>query len=321
MRVITVDPEYPDPEQLQPAAEALRAGRLVAFPTETVYGLGALAFDARAVARIFEAKGRPGDDPLIVHVRPGWDLAGVFEDVTPAIERLVSRHWPGPLTIVAPKSEAVPDIVTSGRSTVAVRAPSHPVAALLLDLVGEPIAAPSANRFSYVSPTSAAHVEADLGDAVDVIVDGGSTPVGIESTIVSVSGDNLTVLRRGAVEVDTVGMDTSSPADLAPGRLDTHYAPRAPTRLLEPRQPVPAGDAVGVVLGYDDSPPPPVGWRLVSLGARHDLEGVAHRLYAALRDIDATRPPLIAVELTGGRGMGEAIDDRLRRAAGGQRLY
>ncbi len=320
MRVITVDPLEPDPAVLAEAAAVLTAGGLVAFPTETVYGLGALALDARAVGRIFEAKGRPGDDPVIVHVRPEWDLAAVFANVTPGMRQLARRHWPGPLTIVAPKSESVPDIVTSGRQTVAVRAPSHPVAVLLLDLVGQPLAAPSANRFSYVSPTTAAHVAVDLGDLVDVIVDGGPTPIGIESTIVSVDDGALTILRRGSVEVLGAGVDDSAPADSAPGRLETHYSPAAPTRMLLPGEPVAGDIPTGVVIGFDDSPPPPDGWRLVSLGSRGDLDGVARRLYAVLRDVDTAGPALIAVELTGRPGLGAAIDDRLRRAAGGQRL-
>ncbi|MFP5330880.1 MAG: L-threonylcarbamoyladenylate synthase, partial [Acidimicrobiia bacterium] len=162
MRTITVDPEHPDSSDLRPAADALLAGGLVAFPTETVYGLGALALDTVAAARIFAAKGRPADDPLIVHVRPHWDLVRVFAEVDDTMRRLIDTHWPGPLTVVGPKSDAVPDVVTSGRRTVAVRAPSHPVARTLLDLVGEPIAAPSANRFSYVSHTTADHVAADL---------------------------------------------------------------------------------------------------------------------------------------------------------------
>ena len=321
MLTITVDPDDPDRAALQRAAEVLIAGGLVAFPTETVYGLGALALDPEAVQRIFEAKGRPADDPLIVHVRPHWELDLLFSEVTQQMRDLAAAHWPGPLTIVGPKQEAVPDVVTAGRPTVAVRAPSHPVAALLLDLVGVPLAAPSANRFSYVSPTSADHVAADLGDVIDVLVDAGSTPVGIESTIVSVMGGRLTLLRPGSVEVVGAVVDGTAPSHSAPGRLDVHYSPDTPTRSLAPGAALPCGGAPGVLIGYEDSHSPPPGWTFMSLGDRSDTAGVARRLYAALRAADQAHPDLIVVEFTGLPGTGAAVDDRIRRAAGSQISY
>lgn len=317
MRTILVDPEKPDIHALRPAVDCLLAGGLVAFPTETVYGLGALALDPTAVGRIFDAKGRPADDPLIVHVRPHWDLLGVFETVDDTMRGLIDEYWPGPLTIVAEKAPRVPDVVTSGRSTVAVRAPSHPVARAILDLVGQPIAAPSANRFSYVSPTAASHVAADLGDALDVLVDGGPTPVGIESTIVRVHQGHITVLRPGSVVVPGAEADTNAPSEASPGRLDVHYSPVSPTRALPARTALPPG-GTGVVIAYDDSPPAPEGWRSVSLGKRRDLDSIARSLYRTLREVDGTAPAQIVIEFTGLPGMGEAIDDRIRRAAGGQ---
>lgn len=304
-------------EALRPAADALLAGGLVAFPTETVYGLGALALDPIAVGRIFEAKGRPSDDPLIVHVRPRWNLEQVFATVDDVMRALIAEHWPGPLTIVARKAEAVPDAVTSGKLTVAVRAPSHPIAQALLDLVGQPVAAPSANRFSYVSPTTASHVLADLGDAIDILVDGGPTPVGIESTIVRIDEGHLTVLRLGAVVIPGAVIDREAPSATSPGRLDVHYSPTTPTWALPARTAL-SSDGPGVLLGYDDSAPAPNGWETASLGNRHDLESVARSLYRILREVDDTEPDRIVVEFTGLPGLGEAIDDRIRRAAGNQ---
>src|SRR5690606_35348665 len=265
MRTLVVDPQHPDRETLAVAAAVITAGGLVAFPTETVYGLGALALDPVAALRIFAAKGRPADDPLIVHVLAEWDLGRVFADPNDTVRELTSRHWPGPLTVVAEKHPAVPDIVTAGLSTVAVRAPSHPVATLLLELVGAPIAAPSANRFSYVSPTTAAHVAADLGDDIELLVDGGPASIGIESTIVGVEGDRLTLLRPGSVVLEGLEADHAAPVSVAPGRLDVHYSPHTPTRWLEAGGRVPA-EGRGVVIGYDDSPAPPPGWQLVRLG-------------------------------------------------------
>lgn len=315
---IVVDPRDPDPALLTPAADALLAGSLVAFPTETVYGLGAAAFDRAAVGAVFAAKGRPIDDPLIVHIASPSSVGDVVAEVSPEMQALIERHWPGPLTIVARRSGAVPDVVTAGRDTVAVRCPDHPVAHLLLELAGVAVVAPSANRFSYVSPTTADHVVEDLGEAVDVVVDAGPTPVGIESTIVSVVGDRVSVLRRGAVEVDA-DFDAEAPSSLAPGRLTTHYSPRARTVAIAAHGDPAAAGPGGVHVGFDDSAAAP-GWRLVSLGKRDDLGAVARHLYATLRDVDALGPDLIVVELCGSGGLGEAIDDRLRRAAGGNVL-
>lgn len=320
MLTLTVDATEPNRQTLRQAADVLLAGGLVAFPTETVYGLGALAMDSAAAARIFEAKGRPADDPLIVHVRPEWDLSTVFAEVTEPIRRLADGHWPGALTIVGPKHSSVPDIVTSGLSTVAVRAPSHPVAAALLDLVGVPVAAPSANRFSYVSPTTAAHVASDLGEVIDVLVDGGPTPIGIESTIVRVDGDRLTLLRPGSVVIAGIESDSQAPSSIAPGRLDVHYSPATPTRALAARSQLRA-EGPGVFIGYADSGPCPDGWKFASLGDRRELESVARRLYEVLRAADAEQAPMIVVEFTGVDGLGAALDDRIRRAAGGQTAY
>ncbi|MGH7647660.1 MAG: L-threonylcarbamoyladenylate synthase, partial [Gemmatimonadaceae bacterium] len=188
VRYLTVDPEQPDADIVRRAGDVLRGGGLVAFPTETVYGLGANALDASAVARIFSAKGRPTYDPLIVHVMNVSGARAVAREWPDTAERLAAVFWPGPLTVVVPKQPFVPDIVTAGLDTVAVRVPSHPVARAILEAAAVPIAAPSANRFTEVSPTRAEHVARTLGDRVDLIIDGGPTTVGIESTVVDVSG-------------------------------------------------------------------------------------------------------------------------------------
>lgn len=229
------------PEQLDRAAATLRAGGVVAFPTETVYGLGADAFDATAVARIFEIKGRPAFDPLIVHVLDETMLRLVAESVSPAASELAARFWPGPLTLVLPKRAGVPDIVTAGLPTVAVRMPAHPVARELLERAGRPLAAPSANPFGYLSPTRAQHVARMLGPRVDLIVDGGPAAIGLESTIVRLAG-RPELLRRGAIAAEDIEAiagplyapdlaDDTTP--LSPGRLPQHYAPATRIRIVE----------------------------------------------------------------------------------------
>ncbi len=339
-RIILLTGAPTDDELIAAASVTIRHGGLVAFPTETVYGLGANAFDEAAVARIFEAKQRPRHDPLIVHVHPSWSLDLVFDRTDSSysrnVERLAAEFWPGPLTLVAPSAAAIPALVTSGRPTVAVRAPAHPVAAALLDRAGVPIAAPSANRFGYVSPTTARHVLDDLATVCDTVIDGGPSPVGIESTVVLVEHTRLVLLRPGAVavealasavpDIDIVLPGSSRDATLAPGGLDSHYAPTARTIAATPG----VIDAVrrdrdlwpttrrGVLVGLEPLLPLPPGWQVVVLGAAGDLAGAAHRLYGALRQLDADQPSVVVVVLTGRPGLGEAIDDRLRRAAHGR---
>jgi L-threonylcarbamoyladenylate synthase len=230
---------------LRRAAELLRSGGLVAFPTETVYGLGANALDARAVARVFDAKGRPTFDPLIVHiVDRAWlpRLAAEFPD---AARRLADQFWPGPLTLVVKKKDLVPDLVTAGLDTVALRVPDHPVAQTLLRMADVPVAAPSANLFGRVSPTTAEHVREQLGDRVDLILDGGPCRVGIESTVLDLSGDRPRLLRPGGVTLEDIesvvgSVDVPSPTDHpivaampSPGLLPQHYAPRTPLIVIE----------------------------------------------------------------------------------------
>ncbi|MFN8422259.1 MAG: L-threonylcarbamoyladenylate synthase [Anaerolineae bacterium] len=244
---LVVDPTHPDPDAIAAAAAVLRAGGLVAFPTETVYGLGADARSAPAVARIFAAKGRPADDPIIVHILGvaalglGGEADGanaVVADWPPVAQRLADAFWPGPLTLIVPRGSGIPPIVTAGLDRVAVRAPAHQVARALLAAAGRPIAAPSANPFGRTSPTTAAHVIAGLGDAVDLVLDGGPCGVGVESTVVDCTTDPIRVLRPGGVPLEAIRAIVPDAAAApvrapsggplpSPGTLDRHYAPRA----------------------------------------------------------------------------------------------
>ena len=334
MQLIRIDPRAPDAHLLAPAADALRRGRLVAFPTETVYGLGAYALDPLAVARIYAAKGRPAYNPLIVHVadvEAARPLAGHWPD---AAERLAAAFWPGPLTLVLPKAYSVPDAVTAGLPNVALRVPAHPVAHALLGLAGVPVAAPSANRSTQVSPTTAEHVVRGLGDRVDFVVDGGPCPVGIESTVVSLAGARPTVLRPGTLSVDelraVVPDVVAASADPAgdsraarpsPGMLDRHYAPRATVRVLpaDARDAairtaageVDAGRRVGGILLEDakDRRIDPV------MRMPDDPAAYAARLYAALHAMDDAGCDVVVVDPVPPGAAWDGVRDRIRRAS------
>lgn len=312
-----------DPAAIARAAAVIRAGGLVAFPTETVYGLGADALDPAAVRAIFAAKGRPADNPLIVHVPEASSIAPLVREVSPAAERLTAL-WPGPLALVLPRSERVPDVTTAGQPTVALRVPAHPAALALLRACGRPLAAPSANRSGRPSPTTAAHVLADLDGVVDVILDGGPARVGVESTVVDVTRAPPLVLRVGGTPVEALraavgevevlaGQDPEAMAR-SPGLRHRHYAPRAPVVL------VPAGAALACA-GEDDAvmsrEPAPPGFRGRWRVMPGEPEGYARELFAALRELDAAGPRRIVVEAVPEAGLGRAIMDRLRRAAAG----
>jgi len=301
------------------AAEHLRAGRLVAFPTETVYGLGADATHARAVAEIFAAKGRPTFNPLIVHV-PDAAAAEQYVVFTPLARLLAGAFWPGPLTLVLEKRGGSPlsDLVTGGLSSVAVRSPDHPVARALLEATGRPLAAPSANRSGHVSPTKAEHVAADLGDKVAMVLDAGATAHGLESTIVDARGEHPVLLRPGAVTVETIeaviggkvvrgDIDAARPS--APGQLLSHYAPSARVRL--DARDVRAGEAL---LAFGPDAPATAG-AMINLSPAGNLTEAAANLFAALRALDASGAEAIAVMPIPQSGLGEAINDRLQRAA------
>lgn len=312
----------------------------MAFPTETVYGLGAHALDRGAVARIFAAKNRPASDPLIVHVTTLDAMRPLVTDLSRTVHDLASTFWPGPLTIVTHRSALVPDEVSAGLDTVALRMPSHPVARALLDACGLPLAAPSANLFSRPSPTQASHVLADLGGRVDLIIDGGPTTMGLESTVIDLTRLPPTVLRPGAIDLDALRAvigDVSSRQPVmdegvmrSPGMMVRHYSPLTPVMLFngdrgaalgdlkrEAEKRIDRGETV-VVLAFDEDLREfdPAQVRIVELGREDDPPAIGARLYAALRESDALQGDVILVRtITTHHPLSEAIQDRLRRAS------
>ena len=307
------------------AVELLRKGEIVALPTETVYGLAAEALNAIAVARIFEAKERPRFDPLIVHL-PEYEWLERIADVSThkrkLLSALASSFWPGPLTIVLPKRPLVPDIVTAGLETVAVRISGHPVFAEVIQDVGQPLAAPSANRFGRVSPTTARHVLDELGGRIPFILDAGPTQHGIESTIVAVAGDKIRILRRGPITAeqlaDLAQVEIAPPSReiSAPGQLASHYAPKTPLKLVEHAKSFVTKQNRRVAL---------LAWNPVDKDSRfvavrnlseaQDLCEAAANLFRFLRELDALDVDLIVAERVPDRGIGAAILDRLQRAS------
>ena len=318
----------PDAAGLDAASRTLASGGLVAFPTETVYGLGADAGNGEAVARLYAAKGRPAFNPLIAHVA-SVAAACKLARFDAAADRLAAAFWPGPLTLVLPKARCCPvaDLATAGLDSIAVRVPAHPSAAEILRTFGGPVVAPSANRSGHVSPTTAAHVLADLGGQIDVIIDGGATPVGLESTIVACLGESVVapvLLRPGGVPraaiegvlgralADAMAAATGKNAPRAPGMLASHYAPRTPLRLGAKE--VGASEALlafGPALAVGASG----AVKVLNLSARGDPIEAAANLFSHLRALDAAGAKAIAVMPIPHDGFGEAINDRLRRAA------
>ena len=314
----------PTPANLRRLAAVLRRGGMVAIPTETVYGLAANALDARACRAIFRAKGRPANDPLIVHV---LDLAPAEQlaEFNPAARKLARRFWPGPLTLVLPKKACVPAIVTSGGDTVALRAPAHPLARRLLKLAGIPLAAPSANLFGYISPTSAAHVADGLGRRIKHVLDGGACAVGVESTVLDVTHpEKPRILRPGAITAATlekflgvavrpVRRRNSGQAMPAPGMLERHYSPRTLLRIRHPGGRLPP-DVAGIFLRQ---PAGAAGPNVYWLSDHGTLEEIARNLYRVLRRADQSRHREIWIEAlpADAGGITAAINDRLKRAA------
>lgn len=305
------------------AAAVLRAGGLVAFPTETVYGLGARAFDAAAARRVYRAKGRPSDNPLIVHVDGPEMLRTVVRRTTPLARRLIAAFWPGPLTLVLDKSARVPGAVTGRRRTVAVRCPDHPAARALIRALGEPIAAPSANRSGRPSPTTAAHVLRDLRGRVPLILDGGPCRKGLESAIVDARGRRPVLLRPGTLSADALGRaagaavaEPGRSAPAAPGTRHRHYAPSCRVVLVPPalvrRGRVPGlGRRDGILHRSAWSGTRPAFARRVTGG----VPAYARALFAALRDAESAGVRTLFVETVADAGVGRAVMDRLRRAA------
>jgi L-threonylcarbamoyladenylate synthase len=330
MRVIAVDPRHPDPATLREASELLRAGRLVVFPTETVYGLGAHALDDAAVERIYEAKGRPSLNPLIVHVADAAAARMLASDWTSLADVLAKAFWPGPLTLVVRKAPSIPQRVSAGQDTVGLRVPAHPVALALLRESRLPIAAPSANLSNQVSPTTADHVRRGLGERVDLILDGGATTVGIESTVVDVTGAVPRILRPGMISANDIARvagraehaDSASDreAPRSPGMLDRHYAPRARVLLFdegsrndainEARAAMRTGRGVGTMV-FAELP--------VAVTASQRMPAEPHAyassLYATLHAMDDAGCGLILIERPPATDDWWAIRDRLERAS------
>jgi len=310
---------------IKKAAQLLRDGQLVAIPTETVYGLAANALDADAVLRIFEAKGRPKFDPLIMHLHDAEAVRAHVCDIPPQAELLMEAFWPGPLTLVLPKKDHVPDLVTSGLDTVAVRVPAHPLTQELLRSVSFPLAAPSANLFGHVSPTTAQHVNDQLGDRIAYILDGGHTDIGLESTIVGFEGGRPVIYRLGGLGVEDIERvigpvqlvlnQSSDPK--APGMLKSHYAPRIPLHLGSPSKLLAhlEGSRIGF-LGFNLPLREMTGERQRILSPNGDLKEAAHNLFAHLRELEAMGLDAIIADEAPDTGLGRAINDRLRRAAG-----
>lgn len=351
-RRLVVDPSHPDAHAIAEAAAVLRGGGLVAFPTETVYGLGADARSRDAVAGIFAAKGRPHTDPLIVHLADGRQLSRVARAVPEPAQVLAARFWPGPLTIIVPRHPDVPPVVTAGLESVAVRVPAHPVARALLAAADVPVAAPSANRFTRPSPTTAAHVLADLDGRIDLVLDGGATLIGVESTIVDCTQSPPIVRRAGGLPVealraivpDLVAADHATAEiaapQLAPGQLLRHYAPRAPMTVYDgadeavvatiaravrdgcgrgARMGVLAPEAVLLGIAPAVAAAASAGRVVVeTLGPSHAPDAAARVLYAALRRLDDAGVDAIVAAGPVRHAVGAAVWDRLRRAAEGR---
>jgi len=334
-RILKIDPKNIDLKLISDAANVIKAGGLVAFPTETVYGLGADAFNAKAVSRIFESKKRPLDDPLIVHIAEKEYLKKVAEDVPREAEKLMERFWPGPLTLVLKKSPAVPDIVTTGLDTVAVRMPRNAAALALIKSSGTAIAAPSANLFSRTSPTTAKHVIEDLDGKVDVVIDGGKTDIGLESTVVDIEDGGVIVLRPGGVTLEElkkvikkVKVFTGTVRDKrSPGTYARHYAPHAKVIVAENRSSQTkevldlAGEYYGSgkkigILAKEEHAALYKGLNAKILGPAGDPVTCASRLFGLLREFDKEKTDIIIAEAIPEAGLGLAVMNRLRKAAG-----
>ncbi len=343
--VIAIDAQSPDAAVIGRAADLLRRGEVVVFPTETVYGLGADAFQPAALEKIFVAKGRPFSDPLIVHIAEYGTLEELTGSIPEAARQLAHVFWPGPLTLLLPRGPRVPRIVTAGMETVAIRMPSHPIARALIQALGSPIAAPSANRFMHVSPTTAGHALADLRGRVPLILDGGPCPVGVESTILDLSAGVPTILRPGGVSLERLravlpevqapgGREVRSEdqAQRAPGQLPMHYAPAIPLLLFdgseeamraamleELQRRLQRGERVGILATDADLATFQESEALVfALGDAAQPAQVAASLFAGLRSLEEANVQVILCRTIAEHDLGLAVRDRLKRAAGGK---
>ena len=314
--------KFPPWTSVSEAARLLKEGEVVAIPTETVYGLAGNAFEPKALAKIFAAKERPTFDPLIVHIADIAQLTDIAKDIPDSAYKLAEAYWPGPMTIILPKKDCIPDLCTSALPSVAVRFPSHPIAQAIIKESGLPLAAPSANLFKHVSPTTAEHVAAQLADRIAGIVDGGPCSVGVESSIISLVGEP-TVMRPGAITPEMfkailgevkIKESTSKPGQpmLAPGQCDTHYRPQVPLYYGE----LPSGytlpeHTVRIAFGTQAGPIPAT----VNLSATGDMVEATSKLYAFMHDLDDPKYNLILVDPIPNTGVGMALNDRLKRAS------
>lgn len=337
-QVYTVHPDAPEARTIKRAADVIRAGQLVAFPTETVYGLGANALDPAAIDRIYEAKQRPASDPLIVHIHQLEQLKQIAADVPDVVERLAERFWPGPLTFVLKRAPGMPSNIAAGLDTVAVRMPAHPVAMALLMASGVPIAAPSANTFTRPSATTAQHVLEDLDGRVDVVLDGGPTTIGLESTVLDLTVEQPVILRPGGVllaDLRKILHDAvlrpgyvEDEASVSPGQSKKHYSPRAKmTVYTGPRVMVlekmrnsaaeltAQGHKVGILIADDEGQGFPPEAIVITLGS--GLVAISKTLFAAMRQLDELGADVILTRDFGRDGLGTALWDRLTRASEG----
>ncbi len=352
--VLQVNPVYPEPTVIERAAELIRRREVVVFPTETVYGLGADAFQPAALEHIFAAKGRPYSDPLIVHIADEESLQLLTPAVSAQAKRLAEAFWPGPLTLILPRGPRVPDLITAGLQTVAVRMPRHPVALALIRAADTPIAAPSANRFMHVSPTTAQHAFGDLAGRVPLILDGGPSEVGVESTVLDLCSPVPTILRPGGISLESLravlptvqppprrkATSEAAQAEMeaqhvpmhSPGQMLIHYAPAVPLLLFEgspeamraamlneAKQREARGERVGALVADEDM----IAFResdilVHSLGSSKAPEQIAASLFAAMRALEAAGVHVILCRSFDERGLGLAIRDRLLKAAGGK---
>lgn len=345
MKVIKIEKDQIDDKLLSEAARLIQEGGLVAFPTETVYGLGANALDRQAAKKIYSAKGRPSDNPLIVHISRPKELKPLVKEISQAGKKLMEAYWPGPLTLIFPKSHLVPDETTGGLDTVAVRMPADPIANRLIELAGVPIAAPSANTSGRPSPTLAEHVMQDMDGRIDMLLDGGPVGIGVESTIVDVSGPTPVLLRPGAVTMEMLkavagavetdqavaGPVSGDIKPKAPGMKYRHYAPKAQLILVEEdpkakesaadvinrltREKLKQGYKVGIICTEETFSAYPEGM-VKSLGLRSREETIAHNLFAVLREFDDLQADYIYSECFPQNHLGQAIMNRLSKAAG-----
>ena len=346
--IIAVDPVHPEPQVVERAAKLLREGEIVVFPTETVYGLGAGAFQTAALERIFAAKGRPFNDPLIVHIASEQDLEQVTPSLPEQARRLAQVFWPGPLTLILRRGPRVPGLVTAGLETVAIRMPRHPVALALIRALGSPVAAPSANRFMHVSPTTAQHAFADLAGRVPLILDSGPCEIGVESTVLDLCSGVPTILRPGGISLEALrgvlpdvqppiqrraqGTNEDLLAKKAPGQLLAHYAPAIPLLLFDGTEEImrasmlaevqrrsAQGERAGVLVANEDVPAFRESGALIqTLGNAADPAEVAAALFAGLRALEEAHVQVILCRNFGDQGLGLAIRDRLLKAAGGK---